>query len=484
MPQLMSGILVLLSMIFSQAPLEAKRVEDQDKHPSKHYPGTGKGKAFSRPFIDAAKFATPSVVYIQAEGVTSGQPEPFDFFNDDFFNRFFGAPPSRKRAPQMQMSQGSGFIVSSSGHILTNYHVVRGARRLTVLLNNGVKREISATFIGGDDRTDVAMIKLDEEIEGGFPALSLANSDEVEVGEWVLAVGNPFQLEATVTAGIISAKGRQNLQITDLEDFLQTDAPINPGNSGGPLIDLEGNVIGMNTAIVSRSGGYMGIGFAIPSNMLKNIKEQLIEKGSVSRGFLGVSLQPIDKDLAEAFDLKKAEGALVVDVVEGSPAEKAGLKQGDIITKVNGRPVADPSTLRNEVMLLKPNTQVNLTINRNGKMISLPVVLGTFGQSTFHSSVAASNLLGISVDNLTQENIQTYGLQPTDKGVVIIDVKPDSPAGRAGLQSGFVVMAVNHTEVKHVKDFDEALKDTKKSDRVLLLIRQGSMVRFYSLKAG
>ncbi|MCB1082978.1 MAG: trypsin-like peptidase domain-containing protein, partial [Simkania sp.] len=223
----------------------------------------GTGKQFSRPFIDAAKKATPSVVYIQAEGVSDGGQDPFEFFNDDFFNKFFGAPPNRRRAPQPQLSQGSGFIVSPNGYILTNYHVVRGAQRITVLLHNGMKREVSATFVGGDDRTDVAMIKIDEQIEGEFPYLELGNSDAVEVGEWVLAIGNPFQLEATVTAGIISAKGRQNLQITDLEDFLQTDAAINPGNSGGPLVDLDGNVIGMNTAIVSRSGGYMGIGFAI-----------------------------------------------------------------------------------------------------------------------------------------------------------------------------------------------------------------------------
>ncbi|WP_420422364.1 Do family serine endopeptidase [Simkania sp.] len=474
---------LLLTLIFI-TPLDAKTRKIPAGYQTDRYPSQdmGTGKQFSRPFIEAAKKSTPSVVYIQAEGVSDGQQDPFEFFNDDFFNKFFGAPPSRRRAPQPQVSQGSGFIVSPDGYILTNYHVVRGAQKITVLLHNGVKREVSATFIGGDDRTDVAMIKLDDEIDGGFPYLELGNSDDVEVGEWVLAVGNPFQLEATVTAGIISAKGRQNLQITDLEDFLQTDAPINPGNSGGPLIDLDGNVIGMNTAIVSRSGGYMGIGFAIPSNMLKNIKEQLIEKGSVSRGFLGVSLQPIDRDLAEAFNLKKAEGALVVDVVDGSAADKAGLRQGDIITHVNGNEVKNPANLRNDLMLLKPNTKVMLTVNRNGQILSIPVILGTYGESTYSSSTTSSKTLGLTVDNLTKEHIQSYGLQASEKGVLIMDVHHNSPAARIGLKPGMIVMAVNHKEVNNVKDFNEAVEGIGPNQRILLLVKQGSMVRFYSLK--
>jgi len=476
-----SGLLLTLSIL---TPLEAKPREIAAAYQSNRYPSQdmGTGKQLSRPFIEAAKKSTPSVVYIQAEGVSDGQQDPFEFFSDDFFNKFFGAPPNRRRAPQRQVSQGSGFIVSPKGHIMTNYHVVRGAQRITVLLHNGVKREVSATFIGGDDRTDVAMIKIDEEQDDGFPYLELGNSDNVEVGEWVLAVGNPFQLEATVTAGIISATGRQNLQITDLEDFLQTDAAINPGNSGGPLIDLDGNVIGMNTAIVSRSGGYMGIGFAIPSNMLKNIKDQLIEKGSVSRGFLGVSLQPIDRDLAEAFNLKKAEGALVVDVVEGSAADKAGLRQGDIITHVNGHEVKSPSNLRNDLMLLKPNTKVMLTVNRNGQILAVPVVLGTYGESTYSSSTTASQILGLTVDNLTQDHIKSYGLQPNDKGVIIMDVHTGSPAARIGLKPGMVVMAVNHKEVNNVKDFNDAIESIGPNQRVLLLVKHGSLVRFYSLK--
>lgn len=492
MQKLLSGFFILFLVVTSAVPLEGKKIESNDKQIARNYPsgrypayGEGRGKDISRPFIEAAKKSTPAVVYIQAEGVIdSNQQDPFDFFNDDFFNRFFGAPPNRRRAPQAQMSQGSGFLVSADGHILTNYHVVRGAKKITVLLHNGMRREMSASFIGGDDKTDVALIKIDESIEGGFPYLEMGNSDAVEVGEWVLAVGNPFQLEATVTAGIISAKGRQNLQITDIEDFLQTDAAINPGNSGGPLIDLDGNVIGMNTAIVSRSGGYMGIGFAIPSNLLMNIKEQLIDKGTVSRGFLGVSLQPIDQDLAEAFNLKQTEGALIVDVVQGSPAENAGLKQGDIITQINGHEVKTPSSLRNQIVMLKPNTKVHLTINRNGKILTVPVTLGTYGQSIYSSSSTSSHLLGVTVDNLTHENISQFGLQPTDKGVVITEVQQGSPAARLGFRPGFIIMAVNHQEVNNVQDFNEVLDQVKPNDRILLLVRQGSMVRFYSLRLG
>ena len=491
--QAVFGFYLLFSLLFGSNSMEATSTKtskiEQDKEIARsysRYPSygqSGAGKAFSKPFIEAAKKSRPAVVFIRAEGGTNyAQPDPYDFFNDDFFNRFFGGPPQRRqRSPQI--SQGSGFIISPDGYILTNFHVVRGAKTITVHLQNGVKRKVSATLIGGDSHTDIAVIKINESNGMHFPYLDFANSDDVEVGEWVIAVGNPFQLESTVTAGIISAKGRQNLQITDYEDFIQTDAAINPGNSGGPLVDLDGNVIGMNTAIVSQTGGYMGIGFAIPSNVLSNIKQQIIDKGTVTRGFLGVSLQPIDSDLAEAFGLNQAQGALVVDVVEGSPADKAGLKQGDIITKLNGNLVKNPSSLRNDVVLLPPDTQVNLTINRNGQILHIPVTLGTHGQNTMVSSATASRHLGISVDNLTPENIQKYKLGEDDEGLVIVDVDPTSPAGRSGLQPGFLVIAVNHQKVTNVNEFNDALNDVKPGQRVLILVRQGSLMRFYSLKA-
>src|SRR5579863_8542313 len=277
-------------------------------------------KQTSKAFTAAAKKSIPAVVFIKVQSSTPDQDEggypygyqnPYDFNGDDFFNRFFGMPfhggPPQK--PQPQFSQGSGFLVSADGYILPNAHVVKGADKITAVLNDG--REIDATLIGADPQTDIAIIK----IEGKqFPFLPMGDSEEIDIGEWVIAIGSPFQLEASVTVGVVSAKGRQNLKITDFEDFIQTDAAINPGNSGGPLLNLNAEVIGINTAIVSRSGGYMGIGFAIPSNMAKNIMTQIIDKGSVTRGFMGVSLQPVDKDIAEAFGLNRAEGALIAEV--------------------------------------------------------------------------------------------------------------------------------------------------------------------------
>ncbi len=443
--------------------------------------GKETGKDLSRPFIEAAKKATPCVVFIQAEGIAVPNQSPFDFFNDDFFNRFFGISPNKRRAPQTQTSRGSGFLVSSSGHILTNYHVVRGAKKITVLMQKGGKREVVASLVGGDERADVAMIKIAGDEAESFPYLEMGDSDNVEVGEWVLAIGNPFQLEATVTSGIISAKGRQNLQITDWEDFLQTDAPINPGNSGGPLIDLDGRVIGMNTAIVSSSGGYMGIGFAIPSNMLKNIKEQLMEGGTVARGFLGVSLQPVDFELAKVFKLKQTEGALVVAVSEGSPAAEAGLKLGDLITHIDGHQVESPATLRSRMMLLKPKTRVILKVIRQTKTLSIPVVLGSYDhRGVYSSSATASHSVGITIDNLTPENIRNFELEPKDKGVVVVDVQPNSPADQVGISRGSVIMAVNHREIANVQDFDEAL-ESEPDKHVLMLVKQGAEVRFVVL---
>ncbi len=436
-------------------------------------------KAFSQPFIDVAKSCTPAIVFIRAEGAPP-RNNPNDMFNDEFFHRFFGGPP-RRQGPQV--SQGSGFIISKNGYIMTNLHVVRGAKKITVTLQDGTSREVSASYIGGDSHTDIAVIKIDEKHKANFPYIEMGDSDDLEVGEWVVAIGNPFGLEASVSAGIISAKGRQGLQITDYEDFIQTDAAINPGNSGGPLIDLEKKVVGMNTAIVSQSGGYMGIGFAIPSNILKNIKQQLVENGVVTRGFLGVSLQPIDSDLAEAFGTKTTQGALVVDVVEDSPAEKAGLRQGDIITKLNGNTIKNPGQLRNDVVLLPPGTVVKLTINRNGKTMTIPVTLGTHGANTLVSSTTASRHLGISVDNLTNQNIQKYKLHQDDQGVIVVAVEPNSPASLAGIQPGSLIMAVNHQKVTNVTEFNDALQNIKPGHRILLLVRQGEMMKFYSLRA-
>ncbi|NGX37907.1 MAG: Periplasmic pH-dependent serine endoprotease DegQ [Chlamydiae bacterium] len=434
----------------------------------------------SKVFTSVAKEATPAVVYIKAEGVgdqddlseqfqSPGQSDPF---GDDFFNRFFGSP--NRKAPKQSISQGSGFFVNSDGHILTNAHVVKGANKITVILNDG--REMIAEIIGTDSSTDIAVIKVDGK---NFPFLTFGDSEEMEVGEWVMAIGSPFQLQASVTVGVISAKGRQNLRITDFEDFIQTDAAINPGNSGGPLVNLEAKVIGINTAIVSKSGGYMGIGFAIPSNMAKHIMNQIIDNGNVIRGFLGVSLQPIDQDMADAFGLEKPEGALVAEVVKGSPADKAGLKQGDIITQYDNTPVKSIGSFRNEISMTKPGTKITLKVNRNGKYLTIPVTL------TSHSDDASAGgyiqKLGLDVEPLTPDLAKKLGYSQTEEGVVITKIKPGSAAAMAGMRPGFLILAINHKKVTTVEEFNKALEETKKN-RLLILAKQGNVTRFYSLK--
>lgn len=433
----------------------------------------------SKVFTAVAKKATPAVVYIKSEGKLeddeSESPSPSyqDPFGDDFFNRFFGAP-NRKAPKQPQASQGSGFIVSSDGHILTNAHVVKSASKITIVLHDG--RERPATIIGYDSSTDIAVIKMEGE---DYPYISLGNSDEMEIAEWVIAIGSPFQLQASVTVGVVSAKGRQNLRITDFDDFIQTDAAINPGNSGGPLINLNSEVIGINTAIVSKSGGYLGIGFAIPSNMVKHIMKQIMDNGSVTRGFLGVSLQPLDQDMADAFGLERPEGALIAEVVKGSPAEKAGLRQGDIIVEFNGNPVKAIGSFRNEISLIKPGTKIKLKVNRNGKIISISAVLGSHSNAIGESGFIQK--LGIEVEPLSPDMSKKLGYSSIEQGVVITKVKPGSPAASAGIRPGFIVLAINHKQVANIEDFNKALAETK-NNRILILAKQGNMTRFYSLK--
>ncbi len=433
----------------------------------------------AKSFTSVAKKAIPAVVFIKVESTASeeemAQQNPFDAFGDDFFNRFFGAPQRGPQKPMPQMSQGSGFIVSQDGYVMTNAHVIKGADKITVVLNDG--KEMDATLVGSDPHTDIAIVKIDGK---NLPYLELGDSDAMDIGEWVVAIGSPFQLEASLTVGVVSAKGRQNLRITDLEDFIQTDAAINPGNSGGPLLNLSSQVIGINTAIVSRSGGYMGIGFAIPSNMARLIMNQIIEKGSVTRGFLGVSLQPVDKDIADAFNLEKAEGALVSEVVKGSPADKAGLKQGDIIVEYNGTPIKSLGGFRNEISLMSPGTTVNLKVNRKGSLQMISVTLGTASDTLSSSGVAQK--LGIEVDTITPEIARQLGYPAGEEGVVITKVKPGSPASSAGMRPGFLILAVNHKKTTNIDEFNEAMCDAGSKNRILILVKHGSMTRFYSIK--
>jgi serine protease Do len=442
----------------------------------------------SKAFASIAKEVTPGVVAVQVEKTASSAGmmqfhggDPFGFFDDPLFEHFFGPQMRPKRSPHNQpksMGQGSGFIISKDGYILTNNHVVDGADNIKVKLADG--RELKAKLIGADPPSDVALIK----IEGNnFHALTLGDSDKLEVGEWVIAIGNPFGLQHTVTVGVVSAKGRSRIGINDYEDFIQTDAAINPGNSGGPLVNIQGEVVGMSTAIFSRSGGYMGIGFAIPINMAKSVKDQLLESGKITRGWLGVIIQEIDEDIAQSFGLKSAkEGVLIAEVAKDSPAEKAGLKDGDIILDMNGVKTTDVGELRNKIALMRPNTVVKFTILRDGKQMPVSVTIGEQNPAKMAKLDTPKLVkdMGITVQNLTPELAEQFGYK-MGQGVIITDVEQGSLADQAGLRPGQLIESVNQNPVKNQADFHKAIASSAKNVLVMK-IRAGTMSRFVAIR--
>ncbi len=424
------------------------------------------GKAFSA----VSKSVSPAVVFISVERVEEvrmqQQRSPFD---DEFFRRFFDKPhpEERRRQPRQRRveGQGSGFIVSADGYVLTNNHVVGDADEVTVRLQDG--REFSANLVGADSRSDVAVIKIDAD---NLPVLELGDSDALEVGEWVLAIGSPFGLSHSLTAGIVSAKGRSSVGIADYENFIQTDAAINPGNSGGPLVDLNGKAVGMNTAIFSRSGGYMGIGFAIPINMVRSIKDQLIDDGRVTRGYLGILIQNLTQELAESFKLEDGKGVLIAGVTEDSPAERAGLEQGDVVISFNGRRVEEVGSFRNRVSLVTPGSKVEMVVVRNGDEKTLGVTIGKLPDAEGAESAkdeGSIEELGFSVQTLTEELSDRFDLGDV-QGVVVTSIENGSPAQRAGLRPGVVIQEVNRTAIHDVGDFRRAIK--KSDDKGLLLL--------------
>lgn len=441
----------------------------------------------SQDFIGVAKSSIPAVVSIQVKSKTSTPTSGFfeydlppEMFQDDFFGRFFGLPRKNKESDQVQLSQGSGFITSKDGYILTNNHLVKDASTITVKLNDG--REFTGKIIGQDESTDVALIKIDA---SDLPHINLGNSDALQVGQWVVAIGNPLGLQASLTVGVVSAKGRSNLDIARIEDFIQTDAAINRGNSGGPLLNLKGEVIGINTAIATNySNGYMGIGFAIPSNIAKAVMDQLISTGSITRGYLGILMQEMDADLAQAFDLKKVEGALVAEVIKDSPAEKAGLTQGDVILTINGKPVISIGALRNFIALQKPGTQVTLGVMREQKPLVIALEVGTFQeQQPLAKDEPTTNKLGIDVQTLTPDLAKSLK-QEESTGVVVTSVKPSSAASLVGIQKGDLIVAVNNSKVTTKQEFDTAIKATPKEKPVLLLMKRGNTTRYVSIRDG
>jgi serine protease Do len=444
--------------------------------------GTSLLEQTSQAFTQIADKAMPATVFIKVEIPMAPQQQmnPLDLFGDDFSRRFFGQQQMAPQAPQQQQAGGSGFLISSDGYIVTNNHVIKDASTITVTLNDGT--EYIATVKGSDPRTDLAVIKIEKK---DLPYLTFGDSDVLKIGEWVVAIGNPFGIGATLTVGVVSAKGRQDLGIASYEDFIQTDAAINPGNSGGPLLNLHGEVIGVNTAIFTRSGGYMGIGLSIPSKMAENVIDQIINNGTVKRAYLGVSLQPLDKALCDAMQLDSQEGILISDVVKGSPAAKAGLQPGDVILSFNGMPPKTVTKFRNEIALMSPGTTIRLKILRNNKKMDFSIALGS--QETAAVSEEIIQKLGIDVENMSTEMGTRLGYSNDTQGVVITQVKQGSPAALAGIRPGFLITGIvvawdNQKPIRNTTDFEEALRELGDKKHLVLIIRHQNFQRYYTIK--
>lgn len=438
---------------------------------------TGDEKAFldtlNKSLSAVAESVKPSVVNISTTStVTTGGSQLHDFFNDPFFRRFFG-DQFGGQLPQRKFKSaalGSGVIITDDGYILTNNHVVQNADEIKVLLDD--KREFTGKVIGTDSHSDLAVIKIKA---SGLPAIKIGNSDTLKIGEVVMAVGNPFALNQTITMGIVSAVGRSRVGIADYEDFIQTDAAINPGNSGGALVNIDGELVGINTAIFSTSGGYMGIGFAIPSNMAKSVMNSIIKKGKVIRGWLGVSIQDMTPELAKHFGIKEEKGCLVTDIVKDSPAEKAGFQRGDVITEFEGKPVDDSSSLRNMVALSSPETEATVTVLRDGNVKHLSVTLGELSEKVAAAPVKSQyrNVLrGVHVQDLTPNIRRQVDVPKEVEGVIIADVESDSAASIA-LRPGDVIEEINRKTIKSVNDYDKTVSRLGEKESVLLLVYRG-----------
>jgi len=440
-------------------------------------------------YVKVAEDTSHAVVYIE---ISKNAPTPAAFgpgFDDgnNPFRRFFDPRNFGGAMPQMPnrggaptpVGSGSGFIISQDGYIVTNHHVAGDADGLRVTLEDG--RTFDATLVGSDPQTEVALLKIDAE---NLPTVKLGDSDALKVGEWILAVGSPFGLDHTVTSGIISAQGRSEVGIVDYADFIQTDAAINPGNSGGPLINLRGEVIGMNTAILSSSGGNNGIGFAIPINMVKHVVDDIKDDGQVVRGFLGVNIQNLTPEMAEWFGVEGDHGALIADVVEDSPADKAGLRKDDIVLGFNGQPVRDAAALRSRVATTKPDSELAIEVLRDGKSIETKVRIGQLDSEDViarGNTPSENTRLGLRLQNLDENTARQLGFEG-EEGVVVAQVEPGSRAQMAGIVPGTVVTEVNRKPVANVKEFQEALENGKKNNTVLLNIEKDGHSRYVAMK--
>jgi len=429
-------------------------------------------------FAKVADAIKPAVININTNtgGRAGGSGRtPFEeFFGEDFFRRFFGDAP--ERIPQRSL--GSGVIVDPSGIALTNAHVVDNARDIEVVTLDGNKHK--AKIVGLDKKTDLAVLKLDDG-KGTFNYARLGDSDKVQVGDWVIAVGSPFNLHSTVTAGIISAKARQ-LTPSAFDEFIQTDAAINPGNSGGPLVNMQGEVIGINTAIVA---GGTGIGFAIPSNLARRIYTEINAKGKVTRGWLGVSIQPLTPELAKSFGSKDTKGVLISDVIVDSPAAKAGIQPGDILLEFDGKKMESPADLQRAVGFTSPGTSAKMKVLRekSEKVVEVKIAEADEREAAARPGPRGSLSLGMEVRPITPDIARQLGLGSTE-GVIVARVDDESPAGAAGLQRGDVIRQVNRQKIKSIGDFEKATKDLKDGDRLTVLLQRGQTPLFIAFTVG
>lgn len=442
-------------------------------------------------FTDVARQVTPAVVNIttiMTEKVSNGFSVPDEL--RDRMEEFFGKPfDPRRLGPQppgeqrgLRRGQGSGVIISADGYVLTNNHVIAKAQEVSVTLPD--KREFKGKIVGADPKSDLAVVKINA---SNLPAIPWGDASQLQVGEYVLAVGNPFGLNSTVTLGIVSAVGRGHMGITQYEDFIQTDAAINPGNSGGALVNTRGELVGINTAIFSQTGGYQGVGFAVSTTMAKPIYESLIKTGKVVRGYLGIGLQDLNQDLATSFSMKDSKGALVSDVKEDSPADLAGLKQGDVIIEYQGVLIEDGVALQRMVTRTPVGSKVPVKVMRDGRVRDLTVRIGEQPELEKVAKKVGSGehdyaLAGLSVEDLNQNTARELGIKGKAQGVVVTSVDPDSGAEKVGLVLGDVIQEVNRRPVKSVKEFEKVSSDLKKGDSILMLINRRGGSLFLSAK--
>jgi serine protease Do len=427
---------------------------------------------FNTSLSGVAEAVKPSVVNISTTKTVNGKGNSFEGFPDDlFFRRFFGDrfkefDHDRKHKTS---ALGSGVIVAKDGYILTNNHVVKDADKIKVILYD--KKEYKGQVIGTDPKTDLAVIKIDAK---DLPAIKIGDSDTLKVGEMVIAIGNPFALNHTITMGIVSAIGRSNVGIADYEDFIQTDAAINPGNSGGALVNIDGELVGINTAIFSTNGGYMGIGFAIPTTMVNSVMDSIIAHGKVVRGWLGVTIQNLTPELAGHFDISENEGSLVTDVVKDSPAEKAGFERGDLVVDVEGKTVKSSSALRNMVAKTAPGKTVEVTVIRDGKEKTLRVKLGEFPDETMLASRGEDSnaIKGVHVRDLTPDLKKRLDIPEKVNGVVVTNVEGDSAASGV-LRQNDVIQEINRKDIKNIESYEEAASRIESEDSAMLLVYRG-----------